>query len=189
MLEWLKTILGEGYTDEIDEKVSKEIGKAFVSRKDFNEKVKLIGEHEKTIQNQTTELDNLRSSNTDVAALQQQLSEKDAAHAAEINALKVDFAGINHMREMGARDPEIAWELAKRKLEDPKLNAEGKVEGLDDAGDAVKTEKAYMFFDEGSGGLKVDGAKPAQPGNKGGANEVDLNNGTYSQYIAAHQND
>lgn len=28
MLEWLKPILGEGYTDEIDDKISKEIGKA-----------------------------------------------------------------------------------------------------------------------------------------------------------------
>ena len=28
MLEWLKAILGEGYNDEIDEKISKEIGKA-----------------------------------------------------------------------------------------------------------------------------------------------------------------
>ena len=28
MLEWLKAILGEGYNDEIDEKIRKEIGKA-----------------------------------------------------------------------------------------------------------------------------------------------------------------
>lgn len=36
MLEWLKTILGDGYTEEIDQKVSAEIGKGFVARADFN---------------------------------------------------------------------------------------------------------------------------------------------------------
>ena len=35
-LEWLKTILGDMYTPEIDTAVSQEIGKGFVSRTDFN---------------------------------------------------------------------------------------------------------------------------------------------------------
>ena len=30
MLDWLKTILGEAYSEKIDKKVSDEIGKAFV---------------------------------------------------------------------------------------------------------------------------------------------------------------
>lgn len=36
MLDWLKKILGDGYTEEIDKKVSEEIGKGFVARADFN---------------------------------------------------------------------------------------------------------------------------------------------------------
>ena len=36
MLDWLKEILGEAYTEEIDKKVSDEIGKGFVARSDFN---------------------------------------------------------------------------------------------------------------------------------------------------------
>lgn len=32
MLEWLKNILGEDYTDEVDAKVSAEIGKNFVTK-------------------------------------------------------------------------------------------------------------------------------------------------------------
>lgn len=35
-LEWLKTILGDKYTPEIDTAVSQEIGKGFASRTDFN---------------------------------------------------------------------------------------------------------------------------------------------------------
>ena len=36
MLEWLKNILGDKYTPEIDTAVSQEIGKGFVARADFN---------------------------------------------------------------------------------------------------------------------------------------------------------
>lgn len=38
MLEWLKNILGDSYTEDIDKKVSSEIGKGFVSKADFNTK-------------------------------------------------------------------------------------------------------------------------------------------------------
>lgn len=36
MLDFLKTVLGDAYTDEIDKKISEEIGKGFVARADFN---------------------------------------------------------------------------------------------------------------------------------------------------------
>lgn len=38
MLEWLKEILGESYTEEIDKKVSAEIGRGFVAKVDFDAK-------------------------------------------------------------------------------------------------------------------------------------------------------
>ncbi len=38
MLEFLKEILGDGYTAEIDQKISAEIGKRFVGRDDYNSK-------------------------------------------------------------------------------------------------------------------------------------------------------
>ena len=37
-VEWLKEILGDSYTEEIDKKVSAEIGKAFVAKVDFDTK-------------------------------------------------------------------------------------------------------------------------------------------------------
>ena len=51
MLEWLKIILGDSYTEEIDKKVSAEIGKGFVSKTDFNAK----NEELKTAQGQLLE--------------------------------------------------------------------------------------------------------------------------------------
>ena len=36
MLEWLKNILGDNWTEDIDKKISAEIGKGFVAKADFN---------------------------------------------------------------------------------------------------------------------------------------------------------
>lgn len=46
MLEWLKTVLGDAYTPEIDTAVSQEIGKGFVARTDFNTKTAKVTELE-----------------------------------------------------------------------------------------------------------------------------------------------
>ena len=35
-LEWLKEILGEAYSEELEKKISGQIGKSFVSKEDFN---------------------------------------------------------------------------------------------------------------------------------------------------------
>ena len=51
MLEWLKEILGDSYTEEIDKKVSAEIGKAFVAKVDFDAK----NTENKTLKSQLTE--------------------------------------------------------------------------------------------------------------------------------------
>lgn len=170
MLDWIKTQLGENYTDEIETSAKKELAKWGVPKSEFNTKVKQVGELEKTILELTTELDNLRQTNVDAATYEQQLKDKDAAHAAEIEALKLDFAGINQMREAGARDPDLAWELAKRRLETAKLSNDGTVDGLQELANSIKTEKAYLFFDadDNQKGLEVAGAEPAHPGNKGG---------------------
>ncbi|HZJ78822.1 MAG TPA: hypothetical protein VFD52_08500 [Clostridia bacterium] len=36
MFEWLKSILKESYTEDIDKQVAAEIGKSFVPRSEFN---------------------------------------------------------------------------------------------------------------------------------------------------------
>ena len=38
MLEWLKTILGDNYSEEIDTAISGEIGKGFVSKANYDQR-------------------------------------------------------------------------------------------------------------------------------------------------------
>ena len=69
MLEWLKNILGDNYTEDIDKQVSAEIGKGFVSKADFNElngvKKKLEGD----VKAYEKDLNDLKNSNGDISTL------------------------------------------------------------------------------------------------------------------------
>ena len=73
MLDWLKTILEDAYTDEIDKKVSEEIGKNFVARSDFNalntEKKTLAD----TVKERDRQLETLKASTGDVEVLKTQI--------------------------------------------------------------------------------------------------------------------
>lgn len=62
MLEFLKTILGDGYSEEIDKKISAEVGRAFVSRTDFNAANESRKQLEKTVSERDRQLDELKKS-------------------------------------------------------------------------------------------------------------------------------
>lgn len=95
MLEWLKEILGDSYTEEIDKKVSAEIGKAFVAKGDFDAK----NAEAKSLKNQLTEanktiegfkamdMDGVRREAEEWKAKAEQ-AEKDAA--AQVAAVRFD---------------------------------------------------------------------------------------------------
>ena len=109
-INW-KDILGDAYTEDLEKAINTAVGKDFVSKADFNAKVKQIGEHEKTIQSQTTELDNLRQTNVDAAAMQKQIDDLKVAHAAEIDQLVKRQIAYNEAMKAGAIDPEEKGEI------------------------------------------------------------------------------
>ena len=95
MLEWLKGILGEGYTEEIDKNVSAEIGKAFVAKVDFDAK----NTENKTLKSQMTEANKRIQAfeDMDIEAVRREAAdwkkkaeqaEKDAA--AQVEAVRFD---------------------------------------------------------------------------------------------------
>lgn len=110
MLEWLKTILGDAYTEDIDKKVSDEIGKQFVSRSDFN----TLNETKKTLE---STVETLKTQNGDNEALQKTITDhentiaqlkKDAENTKKTHTLK------DELRAMGVSDPDYI--IKKRKL-------------------------------------------------------------------------
>lgn len=74
MLSWLKEILGDGYTDEFDKKISQEIGKSFVAKSDFNAKNESLKNLEAQIADRDKQLEDLKKSTGDVDGLKAQIA-------------------------------------------------------------------------------------------------------------------
>ena len=74
MLEWLKTILGEGYSEEIDKKVSAEIDKSFVARTDFNAVKQENGRLKDDLSQKDGEIETLKQAGGDTAELQRTIA-------------------------------------------------------------------------------------------------------------------
>lgn len=85
MLEWLKPILGESYTEDIDKKISAEISKSFVAKSDFDaaDEARKAAETQLTEANKTIagykemDIDAIRQSAADWQAKAEQ-AQKDA---------------------------------------------------------------------------------------------------------------
>lgn len=170
MLDWLKTILGDTYTDEIDKKVSEEIGKNFVSRADFNtlntEKKSL----DDTIKERDKQLDTLKSSAGDVEALKNQIdtlqSENANAakkHEAEIKRLKIDTAV--ELALSAAKAKNIKAVKALLDLSKVELTTDGTVKGLDDQiKKLTEASDSSFMFETHKHNNDFKGLKPGESG-------------------------
>ncbi len=141
MLEWLKTILGDTYTEDIDKKVSDEIGKQFVSRTDFN----TLNETKKTLENT---VNTLKQQNGDNEALQNTIKD----HENTIAQLKKDAENTkkyhtlaDELRTMGVVDPDYIIYKAGG-VEKFTFDKEGKPEKLDDVVKPYKENAAMAHI-------------------------------------------
>ena len=166
MLSWLKDILGEAYTEEIDKKVSEQIGKDFVSRSDFNTTNEAKKSLEGQLKDRDKQLEELRKSASDSETLQQQIEklqdENKAAkkeHEAELHKLKVDSAVTAAL--MGANAKNITAVKALLNLTDAKLAEDGTVVGLKDQITKLsKAEDTKFLFET----VTIKGTNPGEPG-------------------------
>lgn len=117
MLEWLKTLLGDAYTPEIDTAVSQEIGKGFVSRADFNTKAAKVTELEtevkqlrEGVKTRDTQLEELKKSAGDNAELKKQIEDLTAQNKADKAAHDKEMATV---RLMAAVDAELTTSGSK----------------------------------------------------------------------------
>lgn len=141
MLEWLKTILGDAYTEDIDKKVSEEIGKQFVSRSDFN----TLNETKKTLE---STVETLKTQNGDNEALQKTITDhentiaqlkKDAENTKKTHTLK------DELRTMGITDPDYII-FKQGGVEKFTFDKEGKPEKLDDVVKPYKENAAMAHL-------------------------------------------
>ena len=176
-LQWLKDIIGDAYTDDMDNAAAQALGKDFVSRADFNEKAGKVKELEATVtqlngtvKDRDKQLETLKASTGDMAALKDQISKlqqdnADAAkaHAAEIKRLKIDTAV--DMAVSTAKAKNVKAVKALLDLDKAELDEDGTVKGLAEQLKKLITapDSAFMFETEKQQ-QKFDGFKPGEKG-------------------------
>ncbi len=149
MLEWLKTILGDHYTEEIDKKVSEQIGKDFVARADFN----AANEAKKTLETQISERDKQIKGFEKLSGDNEELK-KQLTSAQEANkTAKTEYeAGIKKLTldskieaaVLGAKAKDA--KMAMGALDMAKISLDGEnVLGLNEQLEALKKDKAWLF--------------------------------------------
>lgn len=119
MLEFLKTILGENYSEDIDKKISEKIGKEFVPRTDFNQLNDTKKELEKQIGERDGQLEELKkvdaqSLKAEIEKLQEQNSTTKNEYEQTIQELKFDYALENALANAKAKNPKIAKALIQK---------------------------------------------------------------------------
>ena len=181
MLEWLKAILGDGYTEDIDRKISAEIGKGFVAKADFN----AVNEAKKNLENALKErdgqLDGLKNSAGDNAQLKKTIDELQKAnaeqlkaHEAEIAQLKLDSAVDAVLTAAGAKN--IKTVRALLDLAKIKQGEDGTLDGLDEQLSAVRKSDGYLFAEKQHSfkGFQPGASKDGVPGAEQGGFETRL---------------
>lgn len=194
MLEWLKAILGDSYTEEIDKKISAEIGKGFVSKSDFNTVNEAKKTLEKTLGERDQQLETLKSSAGDSTELKKQIEELQSAnaqqqknHEAEIAQLKLNSAVDAALAAAGAKNVKTVKALLD--LAKVKLGEDGKLTGFEDQLTALQKSDDYLFADKQQLKQTFKGFQPGASGDIKPGTKVDTSKMTYSElaaYMAAN---
>lgn len=175
MLEWLKNILGEAYTDEVDAKVSAEIGKSFVSKADFNQVNTAKKKAEDDVKARDQQLEDLKKSTGDAAALQEQIATLQTQNAeakknyeAELARVRLDGAVEAALTAAGAKNNTAVKALLADFLKDAKLDDSGAVKGLAAEIETLSKADATAFLFNTADGNGQQQFKGMQPGAAGG---------------------
>lgn len=182
-LLWLKEIIGDAYTEDMDAAACQAIGKDFVARADFNAKntrVKeleaQVGQLEEAAKGHAKQLEELKKSAGDneeltrkIGELEQQNKADKAAYEKELATIRLTAAVDAELTAAGAKNNTavralLADYLKDAKIEDGKVVAKVNNESITLAAkiDAMKKD-ANTDFLFGSTGAKLTGWKPGDP--------------------------
>lgn len=136
---WLKEILGDSYTEELDKKVDEKMTALYVAKQDYDTKAGELSTANTSINNLTAQLKAFDG--VDVAKLKQDVTDWEAKYNADIATVKRDSAvDMAIMQAKGRNSKAIKALLDMDKI---KLKDDGTLEGLDL--DGLKETDAYLF--------------------------------------------
>lgn len=173
MLEWLKSILGDKYTDDVDAKISAEIGKNFVTKNDFNAANAAKKKAEDDLKARDVQLETLKSSTGDLDALKKQIEDLQKQNAtdkanyeAEIQKMQLDNIVETALTAAGAKNNKAVKALLAEFLADAKISADGTVKGLAAEIETLtkNAETAFLFKGKDEAQPHITGMAPGTPG-------------------------
>lgn len=174
-LEWLKTILGDGYTEDIESKIAQEIGKGFVSKADFNAVKTQQKKLEDDLKTRDTQLEELKKATgtaeeltAQIDALQEQNRKDKQAHEAEVARIRLDAAVDKALTESGARNNIAVKALLAAFLKDAKVGEDGSVKGLAAEIETLAKGESTSFLFDNTKGAVIKGMKPGEAGDGAG---------------------
>lgn len=184
-LLWLKEVIGDAYTEDMDAAACQAIGKEFVARADFNAKNTRVKELEAQVsqleeaaKGHAQQLDDLKKSAGANEELTRKISELERQNKADRAAYEKELANIRltaaveaELTAAGAKNNTavraiLADYLKDAKIEDGKVVAEVGTETVTLAAKVEAMKKdANTDFLFGDTGTKLTGWKPGDPDN------------------------
>lgn len=155
MLDWLKEILGDAYTEDIDKKISERIGKDFVSRVDFNTTNETKKNLESQLRDRDSQLEDLKK--IDVNDLKNKIAQLESENRTskensdrQIEAIKRDWA-IEKYFEGFAFTSDLAKSAAIQQFKEKEFKFEdGKFLGAEEFMIDLKEKNPTAFESEES---------------------------------------
>lgn len=184
-----ESLMAMGLTEEQATKVMEGLNGSFVTKTRFNEVNEELKTAKATITERDGQLNALKTSGADAAALQAQITQlqadnaaKDQEHAAEIKKIKIENAVEKALTDAKAINPATVKPLLAAFLEKADLDDDGTIRGLaDEIGKLAKAEGTSFLFkaDDTTTTSTISGASPAggssvNPTAKAGAYETRL---------------
>ncbi|MCL1872968.1 MAG: phage scaffolding protein [Clostridiales bacterium] len=173
MLDWLKEIIGESYTEEIDGKVAVELGKQFVARNDFNTQGTALKQAKDDLADRDKQLEDLKKSSGDAEALKKQIETlqndnkaQSEKHAGELTALRLENAVDRALAGAKARDARAVRPFLVEFLENAKVGEDGTVKGLTEEITRLAGDKSTAFLFGTEQAIKLAGMVPGESSKK-----------------------
>lgn len=164
-----------GLTEEQANKVMEGLNGAFVPKSRFNEVNEELKTAKATITDRDTQLETLKQSGADAAALQQQITQlqadnaqKDKDHAAELKALKIANAVDMALTTAKAKNNTAVRALMAEFIAKADITEDGTVKGLDSEIKKLVDGKDTAFLFDKAPEKKFKGAKAAEKGDPTG---------------------
>lgn len=170
-MDWLKTILGDSYTEDIDKQIADQVGKRFVSREDFNETNETrkqlaaqVKQHEKQLEDLQKRTAGDNELQSQIAALQAQNDAMAQEHARQLQMVKMQSAVEKTLMGANAKNLTAAKALLADFLETAEMDEQGQVKGLSEAVAALQqSEETGFLFQNEQPKTSISGATPANP--------------------------